>query len=183
MKLQSHVQHARAQTDRRSPGDALSERLNFVDSRPPLRLRHKKKVGRDAAHIENNGAVGVFDEGFLCRRPDDLGMQSGHAPLVRRDDPAFYGIALNEMREGERSEGDRNNEIGMMPAREALGSQEVDQAEGANVEHGSNLGRHFDQSSIASTNSSGETGVWLALSKTCKATSCFDKGRAHMQNI
>jgi hypothetical protein len=68
-------------------------------------------VGREAAHIENNGAVGVF----LCRCPDDLGMQSGHAPLVRRDDPAFYGIALNEMREGERSEGDRDNEIGMTP--------------------------------------------------------------------
>jgi hypothetical protein len=70
----------------------------------------------EATHIESSDAIGVFDERFLGRRPDDLGMQSGHAPFFRRDDPTIYGFAANQMRESERSKEDRDDEIGMTPA-------------------------------------------------------------------
>src|SRR5580704_4238000 len=99
----------------------------------------------ETTHIESSDAVGVFDERFLGRRPDDLGMQLGHAPFFRRDDPTIYGFAANQMREGVRSEDDRDHEIGMMPAREALCSQEIDQTGGANVEHRPLIAGHFGE--------------------------------------
>jgi hypothetical protein len=65
----------------------------------------------EATHIESSDAVGVFDERFLGRRTDDLGMQSGHAPFFRRDDPTIHGFAANQTREGVGSEDDRDQEI------------------------------------------------------------------------
>ena len=66
---------------RRRRRESERRRRKRAGSCPPVGLHQMENAACEATHIESSGAIGVFDERFLGRPPDGLGMQSGHAPL------------------------------------------------------------------------------------------------------